>query len=267
MAEGFAGVLKSFRVVGNGFLTKVEVMEQLERDLVNTLEEEQIVKNVIIGREKVAINVFHMPIIMKGYEEPDHYVILGSHRYSWTYGVVDRNNGAFILLDVSRHLGAFLCYRWSPMKTIILCSWDAEEFGMDRVLRKHKSLFIMFFVTSSSNSISKDHTGGFLNEELELVLRSHYRALYLQAFDVIVNCSGLEDEQQPKVALQLLHVTSLMDSGCCFGATQISIEDIAKKYWVSHIGDSDVRRIYAQRSMIARLLFFLNSFVRHGSPP
>ncbi|KAK8958295.1 putative glutamate carboxypeptidase 2 [Platanthera guangdongensis] len=74
--------------------------------------------------------------IMKGYEEPDRYVILGSHRYSWIYGVVDPNNGAFILLDVSRHLGALLCYRWSPKNTIILCSWDAEEFGMWKRIHK-----------------------------------------------------------------------------------------------------------------------------------
>ncbi|KAK8921274.1 putative glutamate carboxypeptidase 2 [Platanthera zijinensis] len=56
---------------------------------------------------------------MKGYEEPDRYVILGSHRDSWTYGV-------------SSHLGALLCCRWSSKKTIILCSWDAEKFGIVR---------------------------------------------------------------------------------------------------------------------------------------
>ncbi|TVU44683.1 hypothetical protein EJB05_04132, partial [Eragrostis curvula] len=67
---------------------------------------------------------------IKGYEEPDRYVILGNHRDAWTYGAVDPNSGTAALLDIARRLGIMLQSGWTPRRTIILCSWDAEEFGM-----------------------------------------------------------------------------------------------------------------------------------------
>uniref|UniRef100_J3LTK2 glutamate carboxypeptidase II n=2 Tax=Oryza brachyantha TaxID=4533 RepID=J3LTK2_ORYBR len=68
--------------------------------------------------------------VIKGYEEPDRYVILGNHRDAWTYGAVDPNSGTSALLDIARRLGIMLKSGWTPRRTIILCSWDAEEFGM-----------------------------------------------------------------------------------------------------------------------------------------
>ncbi|KAM3278692.1 hypothetical protein ACQJBY_046145 [Aegilops geniculata] len=68
--------------------------------------------------------------VIKGREEPDRYVILGNHRDAWTYGAVDPNSGTAALLDVARRLGIMLQSGWTPRRTIILCSWDAEEFGM-----------------------------------------------------------------------------------------------------------------------------------------
>ncbi|KQK12829.1 probable glutamate carboxypeptidase PLA3 isoform X2 [Brachypodium distachyon] len=67
---------------------------------------------------------------IEGYEEPDRYVILGNHRDAWTYGAVDPNSGTAALLDVARRFGIMLQSGWTPRRTIILCSWDAEEFGM-----------------------------------------------------------------------------------------------------------------------------------------
>ncbi|XP_048532138.1 probable glutamate carboxypeptidase VP8 isoform X1 [Triticum urartu] len=68
--------------------------------------------------------------VIKGREEPDRYVILGNHRDAWTYGAVDPNSGTAALLNVARRLGIMLQSGWTPRRTIILCSWDAEEFGM-----------------------------------------------------------------------------------------------------------------------------------------
>jgi N-acetylated-alpha-linked acidic dipeptidase len=68
--------------------------------------------------------------IIKGHEEPDRYVILGNHRDAWTYGAVDPNSGTAALLDIARRLGIMLQSGWKPQRSIILCSWDAEEFGM-----------------------------------------------------------------------------------------------------------------------------------------
>ncbi|XP_061372390.1 probable glutamate carboxypeptidase AMP1 isoform X2 [Gastrolobium bilobum] len=81
------------------------------------------------GEKKVATieNVF---AVIKGMEEPDRYVLLGNHRDAWTYGAVDPSSGTAVLLDIARRYSLLLRSGWTPRRTIILCSWDAEEFGM-----------------------------------------------------------------------------------------------------------------------------------------
>lgn len=68
--------------------------------------------------------------IIKGLEEPDRYIFLGNHRDAWTYGAVDPNSGTSALLDIARRYAVLMKSGWRPRRTIILCSWDAEEFGM-----------------------------------------------------------------------------------------------------------------------------------------
>ncbi|KAL2345344.1 hypothetical protein Fmac_006629 [Flemingia macrophylla] len=81
------------------------------------------------GEKKVATiqNVF---AVIKGSEEPDRHVLLGNHRDAWTYGAVDPSSGTAALLDIARRFSVLLGLGWKPRRTIILCSWDAEEFGM-----------------------------------------------------------------------------------------------------------------------------------------
>ncbi|XP_055835671.1 probable glutamate carboxypeptidase AMP1 isoform X2 [Solanum dulcamara] len=64
------------------------------------------------------------------YQEPDRFVLLGNHRDAWTYGAVDPNSGTAALLDIARRYALLMRLGWNPRRTIILCSWDAEEFGM-----------------------------------------------------------------------------------------------------------------------------------------
>ncbi|GAA0168860.1 metalloprotease [Lithospermum erythrorhizon] len=81
------------------------------------------------GEMKVATihNVF---AVIPGSEEPDRYVLLGNHRDAWTYGAVDPNSGTAALLDIARRYALLKRSGWNPRRTIVLCSWDAEEFGM-----------------------------------------------------------------------------------------------------------------------------------------
>lgn len=72
-------------------------------------------------------NVF---AVIRGSEEPDRYVLLGNHRDAWTYGAVDPNSGTAALLDIARRFSLMMGSGWRPRRTIVLCSWDAEEFGM-----------------------------------------------------------------------------------------------------------------------------------------
>ncbi|KAJ1650860.1 Vacuolar protein sorting-associated protein 70 [Dispira simplex] len=62
--------------------------------------------------------------------EPDRAVIVGNHRDSWVFGASDPGSGSASLLEVGRSLGQLLQKGWRPRRTIYLCSWDAEEYGL-----------------------------------------------------------------------------------------------------------------------------------------
>ncbi len=65
-----------------------------------------------------------------GKEYPNEKVIIGNHRDAWVYGAVDPNSGTASLLETARGLGELLKSGWHPNRTIVLCSWDGEEYGL-----------------------------------------------------------------------------------------------------------------------------------------
>ena len=65
-----------------------------------------------------------------GNEDKERWVILGNHRDAWVFGAVDPNSGTSAMLEVGRGLGELLKQGWKPRRTIVLCSWDAEEYGL-----------------------------------------------------------------------------------------------------------------------------------------
>jgi N-acetylated-alpha-linked acidic dipeptidase len=67
---------------------------------------------------------------IKGSEYPDEWVVAGNHRDAWVYGAVDPSSGTAAMLESVRGIGALLAQRWRPKRTIVFCSWDAEEQGL-----------------------------------------------------------------------------------------------------------------------------------------
>ena len=65
-----------------------------------------------------------------GNEEKDRWVIMGNHRDAWTFGAVDPNSGSTAMLEAGRGFGALLRDGWKPRRTILMCSWDGEEYGL-----------------------------------------------------------------------------------------------------------------------------------------
>nr|XP_039265961.1 putative N-acetylated-alpha-linked acidic dipeptidase [Styela clava] len=63
--------------------------------------------------------------------EPDRYVILGNHRDAWDFGAVDPSSATAIMMELARTMGHLSKNGlWRPRRTIIFCSWAAEEFGL-----------------------------------------------------------------------------------------------------------------------------------------
>jgi N-acetylated-alpha-linked acidic dipeptidase len=62
---------------------------------------------------------------------PDEVVLVGNHRDAWVIGgAADPNSGSAIMIELSDAFGKLLKKGWKPKRTIVLGSWDAEEFGL-----------------------------------------------------------------------------------------------------------------------------------------
>lgn len=61
----------------------------------------------------------------------DEVVILGNHRDAWIVGGAgDPHSGSAAMNEVVRSFGAALAKGWKPLRTIVLASWDGEEYGL-----------------------------------------------------------------------------------------------------------------------------------------
>ena len=67
---------------------------------------------------------------IKGSQSPQDWVVVGNHRDAWVYGAVDPGSGTAALLEAVHGFGALLKQRWRPKRTVVFCSWDAEEEGL-----------------------------------------------------------------------------------------------------------------------------------------
>jgi N-acetylated-alpha-linked acidic dipeptidase len=63
--------------------------------------------------------------------EKDRWIVMGNHRDAWVFGAVDPNSGTATMLETARAFGQLLRNGWQPRRTIVLCSWDAEEYGLE----------------------------------------------------------------------------------------------------------------------------------------
>ncbi len=67
---------------------------------------------------------------IKGAEHPEDWVVVGNHRDAWVYGAVDPNSGTASMLEAVHGVGTLIRDGWKPRRSILFCSWDAEEEGL-----------------------------------------------------------------------------------------------------------------------------------------
>jgi N-acetylated-alpha-linked acidic dipeptidase len=60
----------------------------------------------------------------------DTPIVLGNHRDAWVFGAADPNSGSAAMLAVAQGLATAWQDGWRPNRTLILGSWDAEEYGI-----------------------------------------------------------------------------------------------------------------------------------------
>ncbi|TGJ80009.1 hypothetical protein E0Z10_g8753 [Xylaria hypoxylon] len=80
--------------------------------------------------EDVYTDIWNSIGIING-TNPDETIIIGNHRDAWIVGgAADPNSGTAIIVELSRAFGKLLAQGWRPRRNIVLCSWDAEEYGL-----------------------------------------------------------------------------------------------------------------------------------------
>src|ERR1700674_5805954 len=67
---------------------------------------------------------------IRGSELPDEWVLLGNHRDAWAFGGVDPSSGTASMMELTRSLGELKQRGIRSRRTIIVCSWDGEEYGL-----------------------------------------------------------------------------------------------------------------------------------------
>lgn len=76
------------------------------------------------------VTVYNVVATLRGAVEPDRYVLLGNHRDAWIFGGVDPSSATASLLEVTRLYGLLLQGGWRPRRSLVFCSWAAEEYGL-----------------------------------------------------------------------------------------------------------------------------------------
>lgn len=83
-----------------------------------------------VNNKLVIKSIYNVIGTINGLEEPDRYVLVGNHRDAFFWGAVDASSGSATLMEISRVLGKLKDGGWRPRRTVKLCSWGAEEFGL-----------------------------------------------------------------------------------------------------------------------------------------
>ena len=65
-----------------------------------------------------------------GSELPDEWVLLGNHRDAWVFGGVDLSSGTASMMELTRALGELKQRGIRPRRTLVVCSWDGEEYAL-----------------------------------------------------------------------------------------------------------------------------------------
>lgn len=74
--------------------------------------------------------LYNVIVRIPGAERPDEWIVHGNHHDAWVSGASDPTSGNVALMETARGLATLLGSGWRPRRTIVLASWDGEEWGL-----------------------------------------------------------------------------------------------------------------------------------------
>lgn len=75
-------------------------------------------------------DIYNVIAVLRGSVEPDRLVLLGNHRDAWVFGGIDPSSGTACMMEIAKALGQKFKQGWRPRRSIVLCSWGGEEYGL-----------------------------------------------------------------------------------------------------------------------------------------
>ncbi|KAF4028944.1 Peptidase family M28 [Phytophthora infestans] len=93
-------------------------------------DDESLVLNLDVLMDNKVGPIWDVIGTIEGSVEPDQQVLIGNHRDAWVCGAVDPSSGSAVMLEIARGLGDLVKQGWKPRRSIVLGSWDGEEFGL-----------------------------------------------------------------------------------------------------------------------------------------
>lgn len=172
-------------------------------------------------------DIWNVYAVIPGYIE-DERVIVGNHRDAWTFGAADPSSGTAVMHEVVRGLGELVKTGWRPLRTLVIASWDAEEYGL-----------------VGSTEFGEDYADHL----------SRNAAVYLN-LDVAVAGSKLETHASPSLALLLREAAASVRMG--------DTGEPIKVHEVQPVGSGSDYTVFLQRLGIASSDI---SFKRRASDP
>jgi N-acetylated-alpha-linked acidic dipeptidase len=74
--------------------------------------------------------LYNVIVRIDGTEFQDEWIIHGNHHDAWVNGASDPTSGNVALMETARGLAELLKTGWKPRRTIVIASWDGEEWGL-----------------------------------------------------------------------------------------------------------------------------------------
>lgn len=82
---------------------------------------------------------------------PDKYVLIGSQRDSFAYGISDALSGTIAQMEVVNVIGEMKANGWENKRTLLFASWGATEYGLigsyewvQQYRKKLQSMYVLF---------------------------------------------------------------------------------------------------------------------------
>lgn len=95
-----------------------------------TMAEPPVVARVRVTQSFAKRTIVNVISRLPGREGSTNQVVLGGHRDAWVFGAVDPHSGSSTLIEAARALGSAARAGWRPRRSLVVASWDAEEFGL-----------------------------------------------------------------------------------------------------------------------------------------